>query len=154
VTTERLNIVPLSYEQLKEYCDCRMGSIVSDKDVAFVYEYHLNPMLKTEIENHIYYTFWIATKDDGEIVGEGGFKGVPNEFAEVELGYFVSGDHRNVGYATEMVRYLVGWALRQDEVKYVVAGVDAQNKASERVLIKNGFHFWGEKQGMNVFYYN
>lgn len=129
-----------------------MGSIVSDKDAEFVYVNHLNPMLEAKDDDKIYYTFWLATKENSEIVGEIGFRGIVNQLGEIEFGYFVNDKHRGNGYATEMVKGLTEWALKIDKIKFVVAGVGLGNSASARVLLKNGFKFWGEHNNLIVFY--
>ncbi len=43
------------------------------------------------------------------------------------------------GYATEALRALAGWALRQSEVEVVVGRTEAGNIASRRVMEKAGF---------------
>lgn len=149
-----ITISPLTYEELKEYCDGRNGSVKTDKDLMFVYEYHLVPLKNEKEENKVFYTFWLATKEDGEVIGEIGFRGKPNEYFEAEIGYFVYEKERGKGYATEMVRQIVDFGLKQNRVKFIVAGVDKLNIASEKVLLKNGFQYWGEKNELNVFYKN
>jgi RimJ/RimL family protein N-acetyltransferase len=152
VKTERLSINPLTHDQLKEYCDSRMGSIVSDEDAEFVLVNHLEPMLKAKPEDKIFYTFWLAKKEDSEIVGEIGFRGKVNELGEIEIGYFVYEQERNKGYATEMVKAITEWGLQREGIKYVVAGVEKDNEASKKVLLKNWFIYWGLKNGQRVFY--
>lgn len=111
----------------------------------------MKPLLNAKEEDKIYHTFWLATKEDGEVVGEIGFRGV-NQFGRIEIGYFVNEAYRKMGYATEMVKALTEWALRKDEIKYVIAGVSEGNVASEGVLKKNGFVYFGEQNEMKVFY--
>lgn len=59
---------------------------------------------------------------------------------EAEIGYGLRRPAWGQGYATEVARALVGWALTMPEVRRVVASVSAENVASVRVLEKAGLH--------------
>jgi len=72
-------------------------------------------------------------------VGQMGFKGLPDKTGAVELGYGVNLSYHNRGYATEMARALVEWALRQPGVTRVTAECLEDNQASIRVLEKSLF---------------
>lgn len=85
--------------------------------------------------------YGVSTAEEGEravLVGSAGFKGPPAA-GTVEIGYAVLPQYHGKGYATEMVRSLVGWALRHAEVNQIVAETDGANPASVRVLEKAGF---------------
>ncbi len=56
----------------------------------------------------------------------------------VEIGYTVFAEHRGQGYATETVAALVDWAARTGEVGAVIASIDVENEASQRVLARVG----------------
>ncbi len=71
--------------------------------------------------------------------GQMSFKDPPDKTGTVELGYGVSGSYHNRGYATEMARALVDWALAQRGVTRVTAECLEDNAASIRVLEKSGF---------------
>ena len=86
---------------------------------------------------------WYAlAADDGTalpvLVASGGFKGPPRD-GTVEVGYSVLPKFQGRGYATEIVRALIGWALGQPSVACVVAETEWANPASVRVLSKAGF---------------
>lgn len=72
------------------------------------------------------------------LVASGGFKGPPQD-GTAEVGYCVLPQFQGRGYATEMVRGLVRWALGQPGVARVVAETEWANPASVRVLSKAGF---------------
>lgn len=55
----------------------------------------------------------IIRRDTGECVGGIGFKGVPDERGQVEVGYGVDEPHRRRGFATEAAAALCRWALEQ-----------------------------------------
>jgi ribosomal-protein-alanine N-acetyltransferase len=78
-------------------------------------------------------------------VGQMSFKGLPDESGAVELGYGVNPSYHSRGYATEMARTLVEWALTQSAVARVTAECLADNKASIRVLEKSHFKQVGRR---------
>lgn len=77
----------------------------------------------------------------GPFWGERGFKGPPAA-GTVEIGYAVLPQYHGQGYATEMVRSLVGWALRHAEVNQIVAGTDGANPAS----VPEGWRFVSRRE--------
>lgn len=82
--------------------------------------------------------------DRAELVAVGGmgFKDLPGEPGEagtVEIGYDINPSYQGRGYATEMVRAAVVWALRQPTMRRVTAECLEDNAASIRVLEKAGF---------------
>lgn len=87
---------------------------------------------------------WYALKPPDEnqsavLIGAGGYFGPPSEIGEIEIGYSVMPSFQNKGYATEMVRALVEIALKDSRVKKISARTTVSNKASCKVLEKNGF---------------
>ncbi|MEO8273534.1 MAG: GNAT family N-acetyltransferase [Chloroflexota bacterium] len=73
------------------------------------------------------------------VVGDIGFLGPPDGAGEMEMGYSVVPSRRRRGYATEAARALVAWALEQPGVTAILAGTDADNVGSQRVLERAGF---------------
>lgn len=78
---------------------------------------------------------------DGQVVGDAGFHGPPavDGPVEVEIGYGIVQECRGRGIATAACGQLLelAWRLGADTV---LAGADADNHASRRVLERNGFH--------------
>ena len=72
------------------------------------------------------------------LVGGGGFMGAPREGA-VQLGYSVLPQFQGRGFATELVRGLIGWAFAQPGVARIQAETEWANPASVRVLEKCAF---------------
>ncbi len=72
------------------------------------------------------------------VIGYPGFIGAPDKEGAIEVGYSVADSYQGQGFATEAVRALIEWALRQPNVRQVKAGCDADNYASRRVLEKLG----------------
>jgi len=61
----------------------------------------------------------------------------------VEIGYFIGEPYWGKGIATEAVRLLLDYTIRQFEPARIYAEVFETNKASMRVLQKNGFYLEG-----------
>jgi RimJ/RimL family protein N-acetyltransferase len=76
--------------------------------------------------------------DGPVLVAGGGFLGPPQD-GTVQIGYSVLAQFQGRGYATEMVRGLVRWAMGQPGVTRIVAETEWANPASVRVLRKAGF---------------
>lgn len=60
---------------------------------------------------------------------------------EANLGYVLAHEAWGQGYATEMAKVVVSWALEQEEISRVWATCDCDNLASARVLEKAGLKF-------------
>jgi RimJ/RimL family protein N-acetyltransferase len=91
-----------------------------------------------EIGWHSWY--WITSEPQGAtLVGNGGFRGPPDNSGIVEIGYSTLEPFQGRGFATEAVGALVRHVLAHTAVTQVIAEYDASNFASVRVLLKNGF---------------
>ncbi|MBE2279595.1 MAG: GNAT family N-acetyltransferase [Ignavibacteriaceae bacterium] len=75
------------------------------------------------------------------LAGFGGYKGEPNTFGEVEIGYSVSPQFRNRGFATEAAKGLTNYAFLDSRVKKVIAHTLAEENPSSNLLKKLGFVF-------------
>ena len=84
-------------------------------------------------------------------VGDGGFKGPPNEYGVVDLGYGILEAERQKGYCTEAARALIEWAFCQPGVKLITADCLDTNIASQNVLQKLGMQQYSQKNGL-LFY--
>lgn len=92
--------------------------------------------------------WFVMLKENGEIIGDIGFKGRPSEDRMVEIGYGFVEDRRNQGFATESARALIDWAFKTNEVHFLVAETAKDNFASIRVLEKLGMEKIDEKDGI------
>jgi RimJ/RimL family protein N-acetyltransferase len=77
------------------------------------------------------------------LIGNGGFKGPPDDEGTVEIGYSLLPPYRKRGYTTEAVQALASWAFAHPEVTRVIAEARPGNTASIRVLQKAGFNELG-----------
>jgi ribosomal-protein-alanine N-acetyltransferase len=93
----------------------------------------------------------VVLRDTGEVVGDCGWYGPPGDTGEVEIGYGLAPAYRSRGYGTEAVRALLGWVAAYDGVRRVVAGTEATNVASRRLLERLGFTVT-DLDGANVRY--
>lgn len=75
---------------------------------------------------------------DGVVVGDIGFHGPPGPELTVEIGYSVVPAWRGRGVASRACALIVRQAW-QDGADTVVAETDADNVASQAVLLRNGF---------------
>lgn len=82
---------------------------------------------------------WLfVDKLNNRIVGDGGFKGIPNKNGEIDLGYGIIESRRRQGYGFEAVTSLINWGLSQNNVKVITADCLKNNLASSNLLRKSG----------------
>jgi ribosomal-protein-alanine N-acetyltransferase len=84
-------------------------------------------------------------KDENKIIGNGGFKGVPDAEGMVEIGYAISPSYENQGLATEAARAMIDYAFSWSNVRMVDAHTLAEENASGKILQKCGMKKIGEK---------
>lgn len=93
---------------------------------------------------------WYAVRldqADPVLCGSLGFKGPPDAEGTAEIGYSVLPDHQHRGLATEAVAGLVEWAQARPDLLRIEAETTADNRASIRVLERNGFRLAGSGPG-------
>ena len=130
--TERLNIRATSREEMSRYIESE-----TDEILRTAYREMLQGCLDHPDE-WAWYAIWTIDLKDGTHVGDLSFKGL-NANGMVEIGYGVFDGREGRGYATEAVKALTTWALRQPGVLRVEAETAPDNLASQRVLEKCGF---------------
>jgi RimJ/RimL family protein N-acetyltransferase len=82
--------------------------------------------------------YLVVRTEDALVVGEIGFVGPPTHGA-VTIGYGIVPGERRQGYASEAIRGLSDWALRQPGVEEVRAQTLPGNEPSARALLRAGF---------------
>jgi [ribosomal protein S5]-alanine N-acetyltransferase len=87
--------------------------------------------------------FFIHPKDR-VLVGNGGFKGKPDDSGTIEIGYEIASEHWNRGFATEAAQAMIDYAFAHKEVRAVIAHTLAEINASNSVLQKVGMKFIAE----------
>lgn len=90
----------------------------------------------------------IIRKDNMTVIGDAGFKGLPNDRGEVDIGYAVIQEERKKGYGFEAAKALTDWAFLQPNLESVTASCSVSNAASIRILEKLGMVRTAREQGM------
>ncbi len=85
-------------------------------------------------------------KSDHIAVGTIGFKNIPTESKEIEIGYGINTSHWGQGLASEAVAALVKWAFETGYATRVTAKTAIANIASQKVLEENSFVKNGESE--------
>lgn len=81
----------------------------------------------------------IIKKAKMKIIGDAGFKGIPNLAGEIDLGYGIIASERRNGYALEASEALVKWGFSQADVKKITAKCLITNEGSIKILEKLNF---------------
>jgi ribosomal-protein-alanine N-acetyltransferase len=103
-------------------------------------EFFRDTMSKSEPESKGWFGWYAITKSKPQtLIGAGGFIGLPDENGEIMMGFSVSKDWYNQGYATEMSRPLIDRALADERIKIIAAYTTISNISSRKVLKKLGF---------------
>lgn len=150
ITSERLLIKPLNYDQLVKYSN-NDGSLEAElglqarqrtysPELLEALEQTLLPNVGAHPENYWFYTIWtLITKSTRLLVGDMCLLGEPNAIGEIEIGYGTYEAFRNQGYMTEAVGAMIHWASSQPKVLSIFAATKKANAASYAVLEKNHF---------------
>jgi RimJ/RimL family protein N-acetyltransferase len=88
--------------------------------------------------------YQVIRRADGQVIGDVGFMGPPDEIGAVLLGCAITEDARGQGYATEALSALLDWARHQSGLTCVLADTTRSNLASQRLLERVGLHRIGE----------
>lgn len=147
--TNRLEIISMSkdmYIALKNKqhykgidCDCNWPP----KLVMKIIEGDLKAYKK--MDELLKWSVWIIiNKETMEIIGDAGFKYVPDINGVVEIGYGINSKHQRNGYCFEAARALTDMALEDVRVEYVTAECLKDNTGSIKVLKKLGFEITHE----------
>ena len=134
VETERMYLYPLRDEEMRLVIEKE-----SDPEMKQAYMEMLEGSLSNS-DKRIWYAIWnMELKDEsGIIVGDFFFKGLSDD-GVIEIGYGLKEEYRHYGYMTEALKAITEWALSQESVKQVEAETDAENIASQKVLLQSGF---------------
>ena len=132
IETNRLKIYATSQEKMEAFIEARNVEILKA-----AYTEMLNGCL-AHPDQWEWYAIWMIELKDGTHIGELCFKGLSAD-GIAEIGYGISEEYQNNGYATEAVKAVLDWAFAHTEVTTIEAETDPDNTASKRVLEKCGF---------------
>lgn len=90
----------------------------------------------------------IIIKQEMKIIGDIGFKGIPNQFGEVDLGYGIIETEQRKGYAIEAAKALSNWAFSHPNVKKITAKCLIDNYGSVKILEKLNFKKTAQDESM------
>ncbi len=150
IDTRRLQIRPLSYDELRTYSlspadlAAELGLTISrssiDEETKQAIETDLLPKLTDPENDPLFYTMWILIeKECHAIIGGLCFHGGPDATRSVEVGYGIDDAYCRKGYATEALGGLIDWLKADKRVDSLLAETERTNDASIKVLTKNGF---------------
>lgn len=84
-------------------------------------------------------SWMVLHKNDNSLIGDIGFKGLPNENGEIDLGYGIIASERGKGYAKEAAIGLIEWAFDQSEIQAITANCLRESIFSQKILIALNF---------------
>jgi ribosomal-protein-alanine N-acetyltransferase len=154
--SKRINLIAMSSRQLRlclenpNQVELEFGASLSQPiftgRVRRAIEMKLAKMEKEEESRHGWFTYWLIVIPKNNFgAGLVGFKGYPDRYGEVEIGYGIDPEYQKQGLMTEAVMRIMKWAFEDDACKSIVA-IDVQkaNLASQRVLQKAGMILFEE----------
>ena len=130
--TRRLKIYASSQDIMEQFIEAQTVDVLKA-----AYTEMLNGCL-SHPDQWEWYAIWMIELKDSTHIGELCFKGLSAD-GIAEIGYGISEEYQNNGYATEAVRAILEWAFSHAEVAAVEAETAPDNIASKRVLEKCGF---------------
>ena len=144
--TRRLRLIPFSLDlkkaaihdkaRLIEMLGVSIPEQWPDPDLA-----EALPSFVENMENAPTYPVWdwlAIHRLDQAVIGDIGFVGGPDQDGVVEVGYSIVPEYRKQGYATEMARSLIEWAIQEKSIKGITAACLNDNIGSIKVLEKIG----------------
>ncbi|MHC5309477.1 GNAT family N-acetyltransferase [Myroides sp. LJL116] len=148
IITDRLYLFPLTIELCEELLHGD-SSLLEKNSLKRSFNWPDADMLETleriiinlqkVVQPSGFESWLIVKKDTSTIIGDIGFKGQPNKKGEIDIGYGITKQERQKGYASEAARGLIQWAFSKDSVKVITAKTLISNLASARTLESLGF---------------
>ena len=151
IETKRLILIPLNYDQLIKYLksdnslESELGLALNKRVVPDVlvdaFTKTILPAVRVNEDKYLFSTLWtIVLKSENTMVGDLCFKGVPNNFGEIEIGYGTYESFQGKGYMSEAIHSISNWAFTQSGVNAIIAETESSNISSHKVLKNNGFY--------------
>jgi RimJ/RimL family protein N-acetyltransferase len=95
--------------------------------------------------------FQIILRETGEVIGDIGFHGPPDDAGTVEIGYSIVEQYRGRGLVGESAVAICGLTWSRPEVTRIIARTEEGNAASAGVLRHAGFREDGIAGGLRKF---
>ena len=96
-------------------------------------------MINEKIDANLGINWGITIKGNPKIIGIIGHYKIQPENHRAEIGYMSLPETNGKGYITEAIKAVVEYGFEQLNLHSIEAVIDPENRASERVLQKNGF---------------
>lgn len=152
VETDRLLLRKLIYEDLDDIYE--YAKIPKTSEFVMWYP-HGSKFESLEYINLVYEKYnhgepapWgIVLKESGKLIGSIGFVKIDEKENSGEIGYVISPNYWNRGFATEAIRGVVQFGFATMDLEKITAHTITQNRASGRALLRVGFKFDGTKHG-------
>ena len=137
IETENLKIYAASQNEMEKFIELQTNEVLKA-----AYTEMLNGCIENP-EQWEWYAIWMIELKDGTHIGELCFKGLDLN-GVVEIGYGITEQYQEHGYATEAVKAISHWAFQEPKVTAIEAEINDKNIASKKVLEKCGFIFTGK----------
>ena len=137
IETENLKIYAASQNEMEKFIELQTNEVLKA-----AYTEMLNGCIENP-EQWEWYAIWMIELKDGTHIGELCFKGLDLN-GVVEIGYGITEQYQEHGYATEAVKAISAWAFQEPTVTAIEAEIEDKNIASRKVLEKCGFIFTGK----------
>ena len=155
IKTARLELIPLNRVLLGNFLE--QGDLYI-QELGPASRLIITPILRKAIQMKLskmdqaspeelpWITYWlIRVPPEGFGAGLIGFKGLPDQNGEVEVGYGIDPEFQNFGYTTEALEGLIQWAFDDPRCRRIIAPeTQRSNPASNRVLEKVGMRVYAE----------
>ncbi len=148
IETERLNLIPCKLKHFEAFerdenelgemlkVELAEGWLVFPEVISHSWEF-----LKNNSDAANWWMYFFVHQPDRKLIGNGGFKGKPDEAGTVEIGYAVAPAYRRKGLATEAAQGLIDFAFSHPQIRTIQAHTLAEENESVRVLRKVGMKF-------------
>lgn len=142
--TERLLLRRVSQNDIPEILALRGNSetmkyiprpLVTNFDEAFAHY----QMIEDKIESNEGINWAITLKGNEKLIGIIGHYRIQPENHRCEIGYMILPEYQGHGIVTEAIKVVLEFGFEDLKMHSIEAVIDPKNKASERVLQKNGF---------------
>jgi len=143
IQTDRLKLLPFTIQICEEVLSCST-SFLADLGITPGYGWPDLETLDTipRILNNLnkvkspsgFESWMVLHKSTNTLIGDIGFKGLPNEYGEIDLGYGIIKSETQKGYAKEAALGLTEWAFKQTGIKTITASCSKENLASQQIL--------------------
>lgn len=94
----------------------------------------------------------IALKESGTVIGTIGYVKILPQHFRAEIGYCLAREQQRKGYMLEAIKAAVEFGFKSMKLHSIEAIIDAENKASEAILLRYGFQ--QEAYFKEDFFYN